>query len=590
MLRKVRRMAERQTSQEDFELNEERDEYDDVQTKDIRRIVGRELSNCNQQLSDALYNSLSTFSSLMLEHEFITNHVHQKNQKFDAIMHDFKARLNWLNLDELRDHCIKFLSILTEVGGPAVKAAERLKKNWNTKVNKKHNITFLPTPLQEKSQSEPSFKVCNPPPAQKTNRSLSADSGRYFTPATTEYNDVGDSPTTVNTLSSVPEESPLEFPIPLSTHDAKQEVSTRGQTAMIGTLAPQSDPTGPSDQHFSYETKNLPETKKESGVRSEDMPVLKVNSLPQGPVVFNTDLKVKPPPHTDPIGLGPHQESSFQHPPPTGPSPVDNIWNRSRQNSVDPTYEILTEVRELKSMFQNEKEENDKSFKTKLQADIRELKANSDKKHDEILERGRKLSEQESELETQRRLLNIQGKRSDDRDKLLAEREESCAEKLKLIEKLLTDLKKICKEREQRLHNVEVKLQEKIDQFGKELETRVRNLKEKEVEIMERIRTLQGQERQQYSEKSEQQYKQMLKEFERHGKEIDSKHTTWKEKLMKEFERRDNDKHMSLKEELSKHFNTQQTQQDLLRQRQWLLVVIAVLIIVLIFMRWCSTN
>ena len=589
MLRKVKRMTEKKSSQ-DFELNEERDEHDDVQTKDIRRIVVRELSNCNQQLSDALYNSLPTFSSLMLEHEFITNHVHQKNQKFDAIMHDFKARLNWLNLDELRDHCIKFLSTLTEVGGPAVKAAERLKKNWNTKINKKHTITFLPTPLQEKSQSEPSFKVCNPPPAQKTNRSLSADSGRYFTPATTEYNDVGNSPTTANTLSSVPEESPLELPISLANHDANQEVHSRGQTAMMRTLAPQSDPTGPNDHHFSYETKDLPETKKESGVRSsEDMALLKVNSLPQGHVVVSTDLKVKPPPHTDPISLGPHQESSFQPLLPTGLSPVDNVWNRSRQNSIDPTYEILTEVRELKNMFWNEKEENDKSFKTKLQADIKDLKANSDKKHDEIVERGRKLSMQESELETQRKLLSIQSKRSDDRDKLLSEREESCTEKLKLMEKLLTDLKKMCKEREQRLHNVEMKLQEKIDQFGKELETRVRNLKEKEVKIMEQIRTLQDQERQQQSEKFEHQYKLMLKEFERHTKDIDTKYTTWKEKLMKEFERHDDEKHVSLKEELSKHFNTQQTKQDLLRQRQWLFVVIAVLITILI-MYWCLTN
>ena len=35
--------------------------------------------SCNQQLSDALYNFLPTFSSLMLEHKFITNYVHQKS-------------------------------------------------------------------------------------------------------------------------------------------------------------------------------------------------------------------------------------------------------------------------------------------------------------------------------------------------------------------------------------------------------------------------------------------------------------------------------------------------------------------------------
>ena len=150
-------------------------------------------------------------------------------------------------------------------------------------------------------------------------------------------------------LSSVPE-GPLEFPVSLSNHDGNQEVNSRGEGATIGTLISQSDPKDPSDQHFPYETKNLPETK--SGVSSEDMGLLKVNSLPQGHIVFNTDLKVKPPPHTDPIGLGPHQEFSFQPLPPTGPSLVDDIWNRSR---------------ELENMFQNEKEENEKFFKAKLQ-------------------------------------------------------------------------------------------------------------------------------------------------------------------------------------------------------------------------------
>ena len=41
-------------------------------------------------------------------------------------------------------------------------------------------------------------------------------------------------------------------------------------------------------------------------------------------------------------------------------------------------------------------------------------------------------------------------------------------------------------------------------------------------------------------------------------------------------------RNVSLKEELSKHSKIQQTQQDLLRQGQWLLVVIPVLIIALI--------
>ena len=470
------------TSQEDFELNDERDEYDDAQTKDIRRIVVRELSNCNQQLSDALYNSLPTFSSLMLEHEFITNHVHQKNQKFDAIMHDFKARLSWLNLDELRDHCIKFLSTLTEVGGPAVKAAERLKKNWNTKINKRHTITFLPITLQEKSQS------------------LSADSGQYLTPATiaTGYNDVG---TTANTLSSVPEDSPLEFPIPLSTHH--QEVNRLSITSIQGIYNHGYSDPYLLDERSSSQVLSNPEPEEDTLIISKK-PTETTNTA----IIICGSEQDMSHPYSN-FGLaqvcieGEEQKSIYVLPTntPDVSRPTQLIEGMEKNNPtlVYPNQlsgEIQYEGDNASSCTFNSDTEsallagpeeisNDLSRLSQLEIQMKTLSKsiteNEQRLHEEILERGRRLSVQESELETQRKLLSIQSKRSDDRDKLLSEREESCTEKLKLMEKLLTDLKKMCKEREQRLHNVEVKLQEKIDQFGEELETRVYNLKKREV-------------------------------------------------------------------------------------------------------------
>ena len=552
-------------------LNEKRDEHDDAQTKDIRRTVMKELSNCNQQLSDALYNSLPTFSSLMLQNEFITNHVHQKSQKFDAIMHDFKARLNLLNLDELRDHCIKFLSILTEVGGPAIKAAELLRKNWNKKVNDKYKFNFLQVPLQERSQSEP---YINPNLPQKTKRSQSEGQvPRYSTPEPSHA-----SPTNSVTLPSLLEET---VPEPPSTHEEKSRIPSR--------IALHLDLTGTSDhQHLVYQTKDFPETNKDFGARSEDMPVPQTQSFPPGPVVFpNTDLRDRHPPHTDPP---PQVHQSLQESSPGFSKPSD-LWSSShyQQTLIPPILEkFLTEMRTL---CQKDKDESYKAYISKLEGDNKELKSNDQRKRDKmILERERKLTDRETELDQQLKLLKEQVKRSDERDKQLTEREYSCVEELK---KLSTDQKtyqeETCKEREQRLANIEAQLQGQIDQLGKELETKVDSLKEQEMKIIEQVQKLEDQEmkmmekmqsslreeRQQLKKRFEDQKKVLIRNLEQHNKEIDEKHKEWKE-------------------ELTTCFGTQKLEQLLATQQEMLtklqqkvkcecFVIITLLIILIIF-------
>ena len=517
-------MTERE---EEPELNEERDEYDDEQTKDIRRIVVKELTNYNQQLSDALYNSLSTFSSLMLQNEFISNHVHEKNQKFDVIMHDFKAGLNLLSLDELRNHCIKFLSILTEVGGPVIKAAELLRKNWNKKVNDKYKVNLFQVPLQERSLSEP---YINPNLPQKTKRSQSEGQvPRYSTP---EHSHV--SPTNSATLPSLLEEA---VPNPPSTNEEKSRKPSR--------IALHLDLTGTGDQqHLVYQTKDFPETNKDFGARSEDMLVPQTQSFPPGPVVFpNTDSRNQHPPHTDP---SPHVHQSLQESSP-GFSKPSNPWSSSHyQQSLSSSIldKIMTEMR---TFYQKDKDESYKAYTSKLERDNKELKSSDLRKRDKmILEREKKLTDRETELDQQLKLLKEQVTRSDERDRQLTEREKLCVEELK---RLSTDQKsyqeETCKEREQRLANIEVQLQGRIDQLGKELETKVDNLKEQEIKIIEQVQKLEDQEvkmmekmqsswreeRQQLKKRFEDQKKHLLRKFEQHNKEIDEKHKEWKEQL-----------------------------------------------------------
>ena len=552
-------------------LNEERDEYDVAQTKDIRRIVVKELSKCNQQLSDALYNSLPTFSSLMLQNEFISNHVHEKNQKFEVIIHDFKAGLSLLNLDELRNHCIKFLSVLTEVGGPVIKAAELLRKNWNKKVNEKYKVNFLQVPLQERSQSEP---YINPNLPQKTKRSQSEGQvPRYSTPEPSHV-----SPTNSVTLPSLLEET---IPEPLSTHEEKSRRPSR--------IAYNLDLTGTSDhQHLVYQTKDFPETNKNFEARSEDMPVPQTQSFPPGPVVFpNTDLRDRHLPHTDPP---PQVHQSLQESSPGFSKPSD-LWSSShyQQNMISPILEkILTEMRTL---CQKDKDESYKAYTSKLERDNTELKSSDQRKRDKmILERERKVTDRETELDQQLKLLKEQVTRSDERDKQLMEREKSCVEELK---RLSSDQKsyqeETCKEREQRLANIEAQLQGQIDQLGKELETKVDSLKEQEMKIKEQVQKLEDQEmkmmekmqsslreeRQQLKKRFEDQKKVLIRNVEQHNKEIDEKHEEWKE-------------------ELTKCFGTQKLEQLLAEQQEMLMklhqkvkcecyVIITLLIILIIF-------
>ena len=269
----TRFMAEKR---EETELYEEIDEVDDPKTIEIRRVVVQELNRYNDKLSHALDQSLPKFASLMLGRQFITNYVYEKNQTFEAIMHDFKAGLDMLNLEELCDHCSKFLTVLIEVGGPSSQAAERLKRNWNKEVHKKCKITFLPYPQQEISQPVESCTTSNH--SQKSSQSDVQLSG-YSTP-----NNVYNSPNISGTS-------------PPHNEHARRFSST------VSTVSQHLKET--TDQHFSY-TKDIPETTKEPGTTLEDMPLPPVQHhfQPDHVVVSNTASEIKSSRQTDPIDCG----------------------------------------------------------------------------------------------------------------------------------------------------------------------------------------------------------------------------------------------------------------------------------------------
>ena len=127
----------------------------------------QELDRFNDSLCRTLDQSLPKFAILMLEQNFISDYVHDNNQTFDAIMYELKVGLEWLDIDELREYCTSFLSVLHNVGGPSSKAAHHLKLKWNKAISNEYNMIFLP---DQRSQSEPYIK---PSPSCVINQSQS---------------------------------------------------------------------------------------------------------------------------------------------------------------------------------------------------------------------------------------------------------------------------------------------------------------------------------------------------------------------------------------------------------------------------------
>ena len=159
-------------------LCDESSEDDDEKMKNIQRILLQELDYFNDSLCRTLDQSLPKFALLMLEQNFISDYVYDNNPTFDAIVHEFKVGLEWLDIDELREYCTTLLSVLHNVGGPSSRAAHHLRIKWNKAINKEYNMTFLP---DRRSQSEPYIK---PTPSCIINRSQSE---RQFPRCTRTY-------------------------------------------------------------------------------------------------------------------------------------------------------------------------------------------------------------------------------------------------------------------------------------------------------------------------------------------------------------------------------------------------------------------
>ena len=55
----------------------------------------------------------------------------RQSPSFDIIIAEYKAALNFMSrLSEIEHHCVKFLSILTKIGGPYAMVSQAIQEEW----------------------------------------------------------------------------------------------------------------------------------------------------------------------------------------------------------------------------------------------------------------------------------------------------------------------------------------------------------------------------------------------------------------------------------------------------------------------------
>ena len=67
----------------------------------------------------------------------ITQDIHRSSPSYDDIIDSFLAGITFIdNLDEVKGQCDKFLSALSNVGGPVAFAVNMLRREWDQVMHK----------------------------------------------------------------------------------------------------------------------------------------------------------------------------------------------------------------------------------------------------------------------------------------------------------------------------------------------------------------------------------------------------------------------------------------------------------------------
>ena len=103
-----------------------------VDLNGIKHNIKGVLTKNQVDLKDAFRLSMNSISDQLLQAGIITQDIHRSSPSYDDIIDSFLAGITFIdNLDEVKGQCDKFLSALSNVGGPVAFAVNMLRREWD---------------------------------------------------------------------------------------------------------------------------------------------------------------------------------------------------------------------------------------------------------------------------------------------------------------------------------------------------------------------------------------------------------------------------------------------------------------------------
>lgn len=106
----------------------------------IKEEIKTEFANLQTLFSDE--DNLKFFAGEMLAADIIPHHA-TTNPSFNSIINAFFCGFSFLeSIEEIEDCCNKFFNAFHKLGGPFVKAANKVKKHLKSSVMEKLNVSL----------------------------------------------------------------------------------------------------------------------------------------------------------------------------------------------------------------------------------------------------------------------------------------------------------------------------------------------------------------------------------------------------------------------------------------------------------------
>ncbi len=114
----------------------------EVPISNIIICIKEEFTKMYPRLQELFDGSPKSIAGELLAVGLLVNE-HVQNPSYHVIINAFLNGFLFLDtVDQINEHCCKFLSAMNNVGGPFSTAAEYVRKKLNDSLVKNHNITF----------------------------------------------------------------------------------------------------------------------------------------------------------------------------------------------------------------------------------------------------------------------------------------------------------------------------------------------------------------------------------------------------------------------------------------------------------------